>query len=140
MAKRILVVQYQLEVAALLFCLFGEAGYEVSIVGQTSKLSDQIKENPPDLFCIEALLPNDEGLSLALRIRTGEFGSRTSEKPIILLDSLSLLSERVFSVSSVIFYRRKFNPPLLFFFNTKIFSDLIQPLQMLDVDRRRCKS
>jgi CheY-like chemotaxis protein len=95
MGNRVLVAQYQPEIASLFVCLLNEEGYDASIAWRASGLEEKIAEEPPKLILLEATLPDAISVDMAKSFRDGSFGPDLKNVPIIVIDSFELIPANV---------------------------------------------
>ncbi|HUQ63515.1 MAG TPA: response regulator transcription factor [Acidimicrobiales bacterium] len=86
---RILVVDDDPTVRALLSRYLQLEGYEVSEAGDGATALNSIKEHPPDLVLLDRVLPGEDGLDVLARLR------RENDVPVILLTGLGDEGERI---------------------------------------------
>ncbi len=79
---RILVVDDDPAVRALLSRYLQLEGYEVIEASDGAAALDSIKEHPPDLVLLDRVLPGEDGLDVLTRLR------RENDVPVILLTGL----------------------------------------------------
>lgn len=80
-AERILIVDDDMDLCDLLKRYLDENGYAVSSVGNGQEMDDYLHQNRVDLIILDIMLPGEDGLSIAKRLRT-EISS-----PIIMLSA-----------------------------------------------------
>jgi len=82
MAKTILVAEDDSVVRALLVDLLTEAGYEVRCASNGEEAFDALEREPADLILSDIMMPQLDGISLVIRLR-----SRGERVPIILMSA-----------------------------------------------------
>ena len=92
MGPRILVVEDEEPLTALLRYNFEAEGYQVDIVGRGDDAEIQLEENPPDLVVLDWMLPGISGIELCRRLRAR---TQTEHIPIIMLTARTEESDRV---------------------------------------------
>jgi two-component system phosphate regulon response regulator PhoB len=80
--SRVLVVEDETAIAELISINLRHAGYEVTVVADSTRALAEVDRVLPDLVLLDWMLPGQSGLSLAKRWR-GE--PRTKDMPIIML-------------------------------------------------------
>lgn len=80
--KRILVVEDEEDILALLHFNLVKAGYEVDCAACGEEGLKQVKEKHPDLILLDLMLPGIDGLDICRRLRRDE---ETEAIPIIML-------------------------------------------------------
>ena len=86
MAKRILIVEYQVEIAALLEAALRRWGYETVIVQDGFDAIKAFTLYHPDAVLLEILLPSLRGFEVCQRLKLLPMGKDT---PVILLNTIS---------------------------------------------------
>ncbi|RMD99489.1 MAG: response regulator [Deltaproteobacteria bacterium] len=86
MAKRVLIVEYQTEIAALLEAALRRWGYETVIVKDGFDAIKAFTLYHPDVVLLEILLPSLRGFEVCQRLKLLPMGKDT---PIILLNTIS---------------------------------------------------
>ncbi len=79
--EKILVVDDDVELQELLTRYLTEQGYSTSAVGDGTAMDSWLDQHHPDLIILDMMLPGEDGLSLARRIRL------RSSTPIIILSA-----------------------------------------------------
>lgn len=80
--KRILVVEDEEDILALLHFNLIKAGYDVECAACGEEGLNKVKEQPPDLILLDLMLPGIDGLEICRRLRQAE---ETEKIPIIML-------------------------------------------------------
>lgn len=65
---RLLIVDDDRELSAMLSTYFGEQGYHVSVLDHGGGLDAVLARNMPDLLILDVMLPGEDGLSIARRL------------------------------------------------------------------------
>jgi DNA-binding response OmpR family regulator len=89
-ARRILVVEDNLDLADLLVMHLREAGYAVQKAGDGRTALKRFEEEPFDLVILDLMLPDLDGLDICRRLRT-----RPDYLPILMLTAKSTEFDRV---------------------------------------------
>jgi two-component system phosphate regulon response regulator PhoB len=92
MSRRILVVEDEYAIAALIAINLRHAGFEVLLARDEREASAHLETVLPDLILLDWMLPGQSGLSLAKRWRTEV---RTRHLPIIMLTARSEESDKI---------------------------------------------
>jgi two-component system phosphate regulon response regulator PhoB len=92
MAARILVVEDEEALTALLRYNLEAEGYDVDTVGRGDEAEVRLKERLPDLVVLDWMLPGLSGIELCRRLRSR---NDTKQLPIIMLTARGEESERV---------------------------------------------
>ena len=79
MSRRVFVVEDETQIAKILHDYLVNAGYRVEIFGDGRSALEAFQEAPPDLFLLDLMLPEVDGLTVCKEVR------KTSEVPIIML-------------------------------------------------------
>ncbi len=87
--KRILLIEDDAEIAALLKNELGEAGYEVDWAASGMKGLVSLRENPPDLVILDLGLPDIDGGEIASRLK------QHGGLPIIVLTATDTVERKV---------------------------------------------
>ncbi|ODQ00805.1 MULTISPECIES: response regulator [Salinivibrio] len=82
-AKRILVVDDDVEIRELLQAYLSKAGYEVTTAQNGHEMRSKLAVQYPDLILLDVMLPGDDGFTLCKAIR------KDSSVPIIMLTAVS---------------------------------------------------
>jgi len=103
---RILVVDDDPELRELLGQYLSEQGYQVTGVENATEMDKFLAENTPDLIILDLMLPGEDGLSIAKRLR----GSR--EIPIIMISARGEEVDRIvgLEVGADDYLPKPFNP------------------------------
>lgn len=87
--SRLLIVDDDVEVLALLKKFFVQQGYQVSVATDGVGLWAALEREVPDLIILDLMLPGDNGLALCQRLRLQH------ATPVIMLTAMGELSDRV---------------------------------------------
>ncbi|MCU7650764.1 response regulator [Pseudomonas piscis] len=87
--SRLLIVDDDVEVLALLKKFFVQQGYEVGVATDGAGLWAALEREVPDLIILDLMLPGDNGLALCQRLRLQH------ATPVIMLTAMGELSDRV---------------------------------------------
>ena len=94
---RILIVEDDKDIAALIAYYLDKAGYGTEIVGDGAHALAAARSTPPDLVILDLMLPGLNGLDVCKALRAD---SRTAALPIIMLTARGEESERVLGLDS----------------------------------------
>ncbi|WP_126443746.1 response regulator [Sulfuricystis multivorans] len=89
---RILVVEDEIAIQALLRYSLEQAAFEVVVVGTAEAALEEIRQRLPTLVLLDLMLPGMSGNALAKRLRAE---ARTRELPIIMVTARAEESDRV---------------------------------------------
>ena len=87
---RLLVVEDQRKMSTFLRKGLEEAGYSVDVAENGSTAETLVGENPYDLIVLDVMLPDQNGLDTARRVRTDGYSG-----PILMLTALSETKDKV---------------------------------------------
>ena len=87
--SRLLIVDDDVEVLALLKKFFVQHAYEVDVAADGEAMWAAIAQQRPDTIILDLMLPGEGGLSLCQKVRA-QFGI-----PIIMLTAMGELSDRI---------------------------------------------
>ncbi|HEA26441.1 MAG TPA: response regulator [Ectothiorhodospiraceae bacterium] len=79
--ERILIVDDDIDLCDLLKRYLSDNGYAVSSVGSGQEMDQHLLENGPQLIILDIMLPGEDGLSIARRLR------ETGQIPVIMLSA-----------------------------------------------------
>jgi len=79
--ERILIVDDDIDLCDLLKRYLSDNGYAVSSVGSGQEMDQHLLENSPQLIILDIMLPGEDGLSIARRLR------ETGQIPVIMLSA-----------------------------------------------------
>lgn len=85
MTKKILVIDDDENMVALLKARLEQAGYSVSSAGDGAKGLDIARKKNPDLIIVDVMMPKVDGYQFCLLLRSDERFKRT---PLIMLTSM----------------------------------------------------
>ena len=89
---RVLIVEDDADIAALIAHYLEKAGYGAEIVPDGGRALTQARETPPDLVILDLMLPGLSGLDVCRGLRAD---NRTTALPIIMLTAKGDESERI---------------------------------------------
>jgi two-component system phosphate regulon response regulator PhoB len=90
--KRILVVDDEPDVTELVSYKLKRAGYEVEVINDPLEIMGKAREFAPDLFVLDIMMPDLDGLKICRMIRAD---SRLSGVPIIFLTARGEVEDRI---------------------------------------------
>lgn len=91
-APRILIVEDDADIAALMRRYLEKGGFRVDVRGSGGDAMRVIAETPPDLLVLDVMLPGITGLDICRAVRADE---RTADIPIIMVTARADESERI---------------------------------------------
>src|SRR6187399_2455075 len=94
---KILIVEDDHDIAALIAHYLEKAGYTRDIVGDGGRALAAARETPPDLVILDLMLPGLNGLEVCRALR---YDARTAALPIIMLTARGEESERILGLDS----------------------------------------
>ena len=94
---RILIIEDDTDIAALIAHYLEKAGYESSIVADGVQALAAARGTPPDLVILDLMLPGLNGLEVCKALRADD---RTAALPIIMLTARGEESERILGLDS----------------------------------------
>jgi two-component system response regulator MprA len=95
MDGRLLVVEDDPQVRAMLARALGYEGFEVTTAATGAAAMAQIRSQAPELILLDLLLPDDDGIDICRRVRaTGE------QIPILMLTARDTVSDRIEGLES----------------------------------------
>lgn len=89
---RILIVEDDADIAALMHRYLEKAGFSVDVRASGGDAMRHITAQPPDLLVLDVMLPEMSGLDICRAVRANE---RTAEIPIIMVTARADESERI---------------------------------------------
>lgn len=89
---RILIVEDDADIAALIAHYLENAGYSAEIVGDGGRALARAKESPPEMVILDLMLPGLNGLEVCRALRAD---NRTTALPIIMVTARGEESERI---------------------------------------------
>jgi DNA-binding response OmpR family regulator len=95
--SRILIVEDDNDIAALIAHYLEKAGHASEIVSDGGRALSVARETPPDLVILDLMLPGLNGLEICRALR---FDSRTAELPILMVTARGEESERILGLDS----------------------------------------
>ncbi len=90
MAK-ILIVDDDIQVTALLKKLLTNQGYDATAINQSSKAIQTAKALIPDLFILDLMMPQPDGFQLCKMLRADP---KFSETPILIITAMDISNAR----------------------------------------------
>jgi DNA-binding response OmpR family regulator len=107
--SRVLIVEDDADIAALIVHYLEKAGYGAEIVSDGGRALAQARETPPDLVVLDLMLPGLSGLDVCKALRAD---NRTTNLPIIMLTARGEESERILGldVGADDYVVKPFNP------------------------------
>ena len=85
MSKKILVIEDEPDIVVYLTTLFEENGYQVSSATNGKEGAEKLKEEQPDLICLDLMMPGRSGTHLFARLKRDD---ATSSIPIIMITGI----------------------------------------------------
>ena len=95
--SRILIVEDDADIAALVAHYLEKAGYGTEVVADGGRALAAAKETPPDLVILDLMLPGLSGLDVCRALR---LDSRTAALPILMVTARGEESERILGLDS----------------------------------------
>jgi len=92
--SRVLVVEDDLPLAAMLKRVLGEEGYDVELAADGSEALRRARDRPFDLVVLDIMLPGLDGVAVCRRLRAG------GTIPILLLTARARTEDRVLGLDS----------------------------------------
>src|SRR5512144_2365469 len=89
---RILVVDDEADIGALLVMALGRAGYEVATAGDGLEALAAVAASPPDLVILDVRMPRLDGLETLKRLRAD---AATAPVPVIMLTTRAEAADRL---------------------------------------------
>jgi CheY-like chemotaxis protein len=80
--KKIMVIDDEPDVVTFLTTLLEESGYDTASAGDGVAGLEKIREDPPDLICLDLLMPEKTGIILYREIRKDD---RLKDIPVIMI-------------------------------------------------------
>lgn len=104
--EQLLVVDDDAGLRELLSDYLGREGYRVTAVANAAEMDKWLAEGSPDLVILDLMLPGEDGLSIARRLRAG------SDLPIIILSARGEEVDRIvgLEVGADDYLAKPFNP------------------------------
>lgn len=91
MAKRVLVVEDEPNIAESLSFLLGRAGFAVEVIGDGHSALDALLAAPPDVLVLDVMLPGLDGYSILRALRADD---RTAALPVLVLTAKGQREDR----------------------------------------------
>ena len=95
--SKILIVEDDHDIAALIAHYLEKAGYAGEIVSDGGRALASARETPPDLVILDLMLPGLNGLEVCRALRAD---NRTASLPIVMLTARGEESERILGLDS----------------------------------------
>ncbi|MCX7683136.1 MAG: response regulator [Anaerolineae bacterium] len=92
MAKRILVVDDEIESLKLIGLMLQRRGYEIIAARSGTQALEKVKTGDPDLVILDIMMPDMDGYEVCRRIRADP---TTSDLPIIMFTAKSMVNDKV---------------------------------------------
>jgi len=92
--QRLLVVEDDAEISALIADMLNERGYDVMRAADGEYLEQTLRQDTIDLVILDLMLPGEDGLSLCRRLRT-RYGV-----PILMLTAIGAEADRIIGLES----------------------------------------
>lgn len=90
MTERILVVEDEARIASLISRTLRLEGYQVEVAPNGETALDKAISNPPDLFVLDVMLPDIDGLEVCRQLRMAG-----CDEPVLMLTAKDAVSDRV---------------------------------------------
>ena len=90
MTERILVVEDEARIASLISRTLRLEGYQVEVAPDGETALDKAISNPPDLFVLDVMLPDIDGLEVCRQLRMAG-----CDEPVLMLTAKDAISDRV---------------------------------------------
>lgn len=91
MAKRILVVEDELDHRELLKLIFSVHGYEVDTAANAQEATDILAQHPPDAMILDVMLPDVDGWTFCEVVK---HNTLTEKVPIMMLSASAHMQPR----------------------------------------------
>lgn len=91
MAKRVLVVEDEPNIAESLSFLLGRAGFAVEIIGDGDRALEAALATPPDVLVLDVMLPGMDGYAILRALRAD---GRTAALPVLVLTAKGQREDR----------------------------------------------
>ena len=90
MTERILVIEDEARIASLISRTLRLEGYQVEVAPNGETALDKAISNPPDLFVLDVMLPDIDGLEVCRQLRMAG-----CDEPVLMLTAKDAVSDRV---------------------------------------------
>jgi len=90
MTERILVIEDEARIASLISRTLRLEGYQVEVAPDGETALDKAISNPPDLFVLDVMLPDIDGLEVCRQLRMAG-----CDEPVLMLTAKDAISDRV---------------------------------------------
>lgn len=84
MKKRIHVLEDDRDIAYIIEFLLKDEGYEIQVSSTFKELRKKLQESIPDLFILDVMLPDGNGLDICRDLKSDDF---TKHIPVILMSA-----------------------------------------------------
>ncbi|RWU05597.1 response regulator transcription factor [Pedobacter chitinilyticus] len=84
MKKRIHVLEDDKDIAFIIEFLLKDEGYEIQVSSTFSELKTKLKDSIPDLFILDVMLPDGNGIDICRDLKTDVF---TKHIPVIVMSA-----------------------------------------------------
>lgn len=91
MAKRVLVVEDEPNIAESLSFLLGRAGFDVEIIADGNRALEAVLATPPDVMVLDVMLPGLDGYAVLRALRAD---GRTAALPVLVLTAKGQREDR----------------------------------------------
>jgi CheY-like chemotaxis protein len=92
MAKKILIVDDDLETVKLIGLMLERQGYDISAAQSGTQALAKVQESNPDLIVLDVMMPDMDGYEVCRRLRAS---SATADVPIIMFTAKTQLDDKV---------------------------------------------
>jgi CheY-like chemotaxis protein len=120
MSKRILIVEDDRDILALLKDLFEGEGYQVTALNYTESILQSVNQCHPDLVMLDFLLPGVNGGELCHQIKSNPL---TSNLPVIMLSAFPRVLESLGDFGANAFVEKPFRISTLLDVVSNCFND-----------------
>ncbi|RYE53765.1 MAG: response regulator [Sphingobacteriales bacterium] len=97
MPKRIHILEDDPDISYIIEYLLKDEGFELQVSSTFAELKQKIKDGLPDLFILDVMLPDGNGVEICEDLKTDMF---TKHIPVIMMSASSVnkeMSEQVFA-------------------------------------------
>jgi len=84
MKKRIHVLEDDKDIAFIIEFLLKDEGYEIQVSSTFKELKEKLKDSIPDLFILDVMLPDGNGIDICRDLKTDVF---TKHIPVIVMSA-----------------------------------------------------
>jgi len=89
-AKKVILIDDEADIALYLQTALEDGGYTALVASGAAEGMKLIREEAPDLVCLDLLMPEETGMSLYQKIKSD---SRLKNTPVVITSGLSLSRE-----------------------------------------------